>query len=140
MSIERTLSILKPDATARNITGKINAIFEENGLRIIAQRRVFLTRAEAERFYIIHKDRPFYTDLCTFMSSGPVVVQALESENAIAKNRTIMGATNPREAAAGTIRALFGLSIDQNTVHGSDSAETAAQEIAFFFRETEIVG
>ncbi|MDR1910611.1 MAG: nucleoside-diphosphate kinase [Holosporales bacterium] len=140
MAIERTLSILKPDATTRNITGKINAIFEENGFRIIAQRRVLLTRSETERFYIIHKERPFYKDLCDFMSSAPVVVQVLEGENAILKNRAIMGATNPEEAAPGTIRALFGLSIDQNTVHGSDSAATAAQEIAFFFKETDIVG
>ncbi|MDR0406661.1 MAG: nucleoside-diphosphate kinase [Holosporales bacterium] len=140
MACERTLSILKPDATARNITGKINAKFEENGLRIIAQRRVRLTRAEAECFYAVHKERSFFADLCTFMNSGPVVVQVLEGENAIIKNRDIMGATNPKEAAPGTIRALFGLSIDQNTVHGSDAAETAAREIAFFFRETEILG
>jgi nucleoside-diphosphate kinase len=139
MADERTLSILKPDATARNITGKINAKFEAAGLRIVAQRRVHLTRSEAERFYAIHKGKAFFNDLCAFMSSAPVVAQVLEGANAIAKNREVMGATDPKQATPGTIRAEFGLSIDQNTVHGSDSALTAAQEIAFFFRETEIL-
>ncbi|MDR0661839.1 MAG: nucleoside-diphosphate kinase [Holosporales bacterium] len=139
MANERTLSILKPDATARNITGKINTKFEAAGLRIVAQRRVHLARSEAEQFYAIHKGKAFFNDLCAFMSSAPVVVQVLEGANAIAKNREVMGATDPKQAAPGTIRAEFGLSIDQNTVHGSDSATTAAQEIAFFFRETEIL-
>jgi len=140
MAIERTLSILKPDATRRNLTGKINTKFEEQGLRIIAQRRLQLTRALAEAFYAVHKDRPFFNDLCAFMISGPVVVQVLEGENAVAKNRDIMGATNPENAAPGTIRKEFAESIEANSVHGSDATETAAQEIAFFFRGCELLG
>lgn len=140
MAIERTLSIIKPDATRRNVTGAINARFEEGGLRIVAQRRIRLSRADAERFYAVHKDRPFFDSLCGFMTSGPVVVQVLEGENAVARNREIMGATNPADAAAGTIRKDFAESIEANSVHGSDSAENAAQEIAFFFSEDQIVG
>ncbi len=140
MAVERTFSIIKPDATRRNLTGKINARFEENGLRIIAQRRIWMTRAQAEQFYGVHKARPFFNDLCTFMTSGPVVVQVLEGENAIAKNRDIMGATNPANAAAGTIRKDFAESIEANSVHGSDSVENAAIEIAYFFAGAEIVG
>jgi nucleoside-diphosphate kinase len=138
MPIERTLSIIKPDATRRNLTGAINDRFEKAGLRIIAQRRLRLTQETAGRFYAVHKERPFYNDLVGFMSSGPVVVQVLEGEGAIAKNRDIMGATNPANAAAGTIRKDFAESIEANSVHGSDSTETAAQEIAFFFSEMEI--
>jgi nucleoside-diphosphate kinase len=140
MATERTLSIIKPDATRRNITGKINARFEEAGLRIVAQKRLWLTRAQAEGFYAVHKERPFYGDLCTFMTSGPVVVQVLEGENAVARNREIMGATNPEEAVAGTIRKDFAESLEANSVHGSDSVENAAIEISFFFDENEIVG
>ncbi len=140
MAIERTLSIIKPDATRRNITGKINAAFEGAGLRIVAQKRLRLTLDRAQAFYAVHKARPFYDDLCAFMTSGPVVVQVLESENAIEKNREVMGATNPAEAAPGTIRALYGESIEANSVHGSDAPETAATEISFFFSEDEIVG
>lgn len=140
MAVERTLSIIKPDATRRNITGKINARLEEAGLRIIAQRRVQLTQEQAERFYAVHAERAFFNDLCEFMTSGPVVVQALEGEDAIAKNREVMGATNPANADDGTIRKEFGESIEANSVHGSDSADNAATEIAFFFREMEIVG
>ena len=140
MAVERTFSIIKPDATRRNLTGKINARFEDNGLRIVAQRRIWMTRAQAEQFYGVHKARPFFNDLCTFMTSGPVVVQVLEGENAIAKNRDIMGATNPANAAAGTIRKDFAESIEANSVHGSDSVENAAIEIAFFFAGAEIVG
>jgi nucleoside-diphosphate kinase len=140
MATERTLSIIKPDATRRNITGKINARFEEAGLRIVAQKRLWLTRAQAEGFYAVHKERPFYGDLCTFMTSGPVVVQVLEGENAVARNREIMGATNPEEADAGTIRKDFAESLEANSVHGSDSVENAAIEISFFFDENEIVG
>lgn len=140
MAIERTLSIIKPDATRRNLTGQINARFEEAGLRIVAQRRIQLTRAQAERFYAIHAGRSFYNDLCTFMTSGPVVVQVLEGENAIARNREIMGATNPANAARGTIRKDFGESVEANSVHGSDGPETAATEIAFFFSGVDIVG
>lgn len=140
MARERTLSIIKPDATRRNLTGKINAKFEEAGLRIVAQKRLHLTRQQAEKFYAVHAERPFYNDLCTFMTSGPVVVQVLEGENAIAKNREIMGATNPAKAEKGTIRAEFAESIEANSVHGSDSPETAKTEIAFFFSEIEIVG
>ncbi|MDA0260690.1 MAG: nucleoside-diphosphate kinase [Proteobacteria bacterium] len=139
MAIERTLSILKPDATRRNITGKVNARFEEAGLRIVAQRRLRLSKERAEAFYAVHKDRPFFSDLCTFMCSGPVVVQVLEGENAIAKNREVMGATNPNDADAGTIRKDFAESIEANTVHGSDSPENAVDEIAFFFSAEEIV-
>lgn len=140
MAIERTLSIIKPDATRRNLTGQINARFEEAGLRIVAQRRIQMTRAQAERFYAIHAGRSFYNDLCTFMTSGPVVVQVLEGENAIARNREIMGATNPANAARGTIRKDFGESVEANSVHGSDGPETAATEIAFFFSGVDIVG
>lgn len=140
MAIERTLSIVKPDATRRNITGLINARLEEAGLYIVAQRRVRLTRNDAENFYSVHAERSFFNDLCEFMASGPVVVQVLEGENAVALNRNIMGATNPANALDGTIRKEFGESIEANSVHGSDSAENAAQEIAFFFSELEIVG
>lgn len=140
MPIERTLSILKPDATRRNLTGKINAKLEEAGLRIIAQKRILLSRMDAEKFYGEHKGRPFFDALCQFMSSAPVVVQVLEGENAIARNREIMGATNPANAAPGTIRKEFALSIDENSAHGSDSAASAAREIAFFFAERELVG
>lgn len=140
MALERTLSIIKPDATARNLTGEICARFEKAGLRIVAQKRLHLTRAQAEDFYAVHKERPFFDSLCSFMSSGPVVVQVLEGENAIARNREIMGATNPAEAAEGTIRKDFAESIEANSVHGSDAADTAAKEIAFFFSDEEIVG
>jgi nucleoside-diphosphate kinase len=140
MAKERTLSIIKPDATRRNLTGKVNAKFEEVGLRIVAQRRVQLSAAQAGAFYAVHKERPFYSDLCKFMTSGPVVVQVLEGENAVAKNREVMGATNPANAAAGTIRKEFAESIEANSVHGSDSAENAKNEIAFFFSEIDIVG
>lgn len=140
MATERTLSIIKPDATRRNLTGKINARFEDNGLRIVAQKRVQLTKAQAEGFYAVHKERPFFNDLVSFMISGPVVVQVLEGENAVVKNREIMGATNPANAAEGTIRKDFAESIEANSVHGSDSAENAAIEIAYFFAQTEIVG
>ena len=140
MAVERTLSIIKPDATRRNLTGKINARIEDAGLRIIAQRRVRLTRAAAEGFYAVHAERAFFNDLCTFMTSGPVVVQALEGENAIAKYREVMGATNPANAAAGTIRKDFAESIEANSVHGSDSAENAKIEIAYFFSALDIVG
>ena len=140
MAIERTLSIVKPDATRRNITGLINARLEEVGLNIVAQRRVRLTRNDAEKFYAVHSERSFFNDLCEFMASGPVVVQVLEGENAISLNRKIMGATNPANADDGTIRKEFGESIEANSVHGSDSAENAAQEIAFFFSKLDIVG
>jgi nucleoside-diphosphate kinase len=140
MAIERTLSIIKPDATKRNLTGKINAKFEEAGLRIVAQKRVHLTKAQAGKFYEVHKERPFYGELVDFMASGPVVVQVLEGEDAIAKNREVMGATNPANAAPGTIRAEFAESVGENSVHGSDAPETAAQEIAYFFAGIEIVG
>lgn len=140
MAIERTLSIIKPDATRRNLTGSIAARFEEAGLHIIAQKRLQLSPAQAERFYEVHKERAFYSDLCEFMTSGPVVVQILEGENAIAKNREVMGATNPANADEGTIRKDFGESVEANSVHGSDAPETAAEEIAFFFSQTEIVG
>lgn len=137
---ERTLSIIKPDATRRNLTGKINAKFEEAGLRIVAQKRIHLSEAQAGKFYEVHKARPFYNDLVKSMTSGPVVVQVLEGENAVAKNREVMGATNPVDAAAGTIRKEFAENIESNSVHGSDSAENAAIEIAFFFAQSEIVG
>ena len=139
MSIERTLSIIKPDATKRNLTGLINAKFENAGLKIIGQKRLHLTRTMAEKFYEIHKDRPFYNDLVDFMISGPVVVQVLEGENAIKLNRTIMGATNPDEADEGTIRKEFAESIEANSVHGSDSLENAKIEISFFFANIELV-
>ena len=140
MAIQRTLSIIKPDATRRNLTGQINARFEEKGLRIIAQKRLHLTRSQAEGFYAVHAERAFFSDLCDFMCSGPVVVQVLEGENAITANRDIMGATNPANADDGMIRKDFGESIEANSVHGSDSPENAAIEIAFFFSQTEIVG
>jgi nucleoside-diphosphate kinase len=140
MPTERTLSIIKPDATRRNLTGAINDRFEKAGLRIVAQKRLHMSKDVAGKFYAVHKERPFYNDLVSFMSSGPVVVQVLEGDNAIAKNRDIMGATNPANAAPGTIRKDFAESIEANSVHGSDSPETAAQEIAFFFAGTEIVG
>lgn len=140
MPVERTLSIIKPDATRRNLTGAINDRFEKGGLRIVAQKRLQLSQDTAGLFYAVHKERPFYQSLVDFMSSGPVVVQVLEGEGAIAKNREIMGATNPANAAAGTIRKDFAESIEANSVHGSDSPETAAQEIGFFFSAMEIVG
>ncbi|MGB6229194.1 MAG: nucleoside-diphosphate kinase [Litorimonas sp.] len=140
MAVQRTFSIIKPDATKRNLTGKVNAMIEDAGLRIVGQRRVYLTEEQAKRFYEVHAERPFYGDLVSFMTSGPVVVQVLEGENAIAKYREVMGATNPKEAAPGTIRAAFAESIDANTVHGSDAPETAAEEIAQFFKDEDIVG
>ena len=140
MAVERTLSIIKPDATRRNITGAIVARFEEAGLRIVAQRRIHLSMAQAKEFYAVHKDRAFFDDLCDFMTSGPVVVQVLEGEDAIAKNRQVMGATNPANADEGTIRFDFGESVEANSVHGSDAPETASNEIAFFFAGTDIVG
>ena len=138
MGIERTLSIIKPDATRRNLTGAVNDRFEKRGLRIIAQKRIQLSQAQAERFYAVHAQRPFYRDLVTFMSSGPVVVQVLEGSDAVALNREIMGATNPADAAPGTIRKDFAESIEANSVHGSDSPENAAHEMAFFFSAIEI--
>lgn len=138
MAIERTLSIIKPDATRRNLTGKINARFEERGLRIVAQRRLRLSREEAEAFYAVHRARPFFGDLVAFMISGPVVVQVLEGENAVTLNREVMGATNPANAAPGTIRKDFAESIEANSVHGSDSLENARTEIAFFFAGVDI--
>jgi nucleoside-diphosphate kinase len=135
MAIERTFSIIKPDAVAKNVIGEIVSRFEKNGLRIIAMRMLHLTREQAEGFYAVHRERPFFKDLVTFMTSGPVVVQVLEGENAISKNRELMGATNPQEAAPGTIRADFAKTVDENAVHGSDAPETAAQEIEFFFGE-----
>ena len=140
MAMQRTFSIIKPDATARNITGKVNTKIEDAGLRIIAQKRVQLSKAQAGGFYAVHSERPFYSDLVSFMMSGPVVVQVLEGENAIARYREVMGATNPAEADAGTIRAEYAQSIDANTVHGSDAPETAAEDIKFFFSDAEIVG
>jgi nucleoside-diphosphate kinase len=140
MSLERTLSIIKPDATRRNITGKINAKLEESGLQVIAQKRLWLTRAQAEAFYAIHAERSFFNDLCAMMTSGPVVAQVLEGENAVAHYRDVMGATNPANAAPGTIRKEFAESIEANTVHGSDSLENAKIEISFFFSAIDIVG
>jgi len=140
MAVERTLSIIKPDATRRNLTGKINARFEEQGLKIVAQKRLQLTKPQAEAFYAVHKARPFFGELVSFMISGPVVVQVLEGENAVAANRDIMGATDPKKAAPGTIRKDFAESIEANSVHGSDSLENAAIEIAYFFKPEEIVG
>ena len=140
MTIQRTLSIIKPDATKRNITGKIIQKFEEGGLSVVAQRRILLTREQAEGFYSVHKERPFYNDLVSFMTSGPVVVQVLEGEGAILKNREVMGATNPAEAAEGTVRAEYAESVGENSVHGSDAPETAAQEISYFFAQIEIAG
>ena len=138
MATQRTLSIIKPDATKRDITGKINQMLEASGLRIVAQKRIKLSQEQAEGFYSVHKDRPFYNDLVNFMTSGPVVVQVLEGENAIKLNRNTMGATNPSEAQEGTIRAELGLSIEANSVHGSDSEENAINEINFFFEDEEI--
>jgi len=138
MAIERTLSIIKPDATRRNLTGKINQRFEDKGLRIIAQKRLVLSRAQAEQFYAVHKERGFFGDLVKFMTSGPVVVQVLEGENAVAANREVMGATDPAKAASGTIRKDFAESIEANSVHGSDSADNARTEIAFFFSGIEL--
>ena len=140
MAIERTLSIIKPDATKRNLTGKINAKFEEAGLRIIAQKRIHLSKDQAGVFYEVHAERPFYDELCDFMASEPVVVQVLEGEGAILKNREVMGATNPAEAAEGTVRAEYAESVGENSVHGSDATETAAVEIAYFFAGLELVG
>lgn len=138
MSVERTLSIVKPDAVAKNVIGEICSRFEKAGLRIVAAKMKQLSRAEAEGFYAVHRERPFFRDLVEFMVSGPVLVQVLEGENAVARNREIMGATNPKEAAPGTVRADFAETIDANAVHGSDSAENAAIEIAYFFAQTEI--
>ena len=140
MAIERTLSIIKPDATRRNITGKIIGKLEAAGLRVAAQKRIHITREQAEGFYAVHREKPFFAELVEFMSSGPVVVQVLEGEDAIAKNREVMGATNPKDAAPGTIRAEFAHSLTENSVHGSDGPETAKEEIAFFFSDGEIVG
>lgn len=138
MAIERTFSIIKPDAVAKNVIGEIVSRFEKNGLRVVASKMVQLTKEQAEGFYAVHKERPFFNDLVSFMISGPVVVQVLEGENAVLKNRELMGATNPAEAAPGTIRADFAQSIDENAVHGSDAQETAKEEIAFFFSENDL--
>ena len=138
MSIEQTLSIIKPDATSRNITGQVNSIIENSGLKIIGQKRIKLTKETAGKFYEVHKERPFFQDLVSFMVSGPVIVQVLQGENAVSLYRKVMGATNPQEAEAGTIRKEFALSIEANSVHGSDSIENAKKEISFFFSETEI--
>ena len=140
MALERTFSIIKPDATKRNLTGKINAKFEDAGLRIVAQKRIHLTKEQAGVFYSVHSERPFYGELCDFVASGPIIAQVLEGENAITKNREVMGATNPADAAEGTIRAEFAESVGENSVHGSDAPETAAIEIAYFFSGLELVG
>ena len=140
MALERTLSIIKPDAARRNLTGKINARFEDAGLRIIAQKRLHLTREQAEGFYYVHKERAFFNDLVTFMTSGPIVVQVLEGKDAIQKNRDLMGATNPANADEGTIRKDFAENVEANSVHGSDAPETAAEEIAYYFSQLELVG
>jgi nucleoside-diphosphate kinase len=140
MTVQRTFSILKPDATERNLTGAINAMFEKNGFRIVAQKRIHMTKAQAEGFYAVHKERPFYGELVDYMISGPVVIQVLEKENAVLANRDLMGATNPANAAEGTIRKTFAESIERNSVHGSDSEENAAIEISFFFKPEEIIG
>ena len=140
MATERTFSIIKPDATRRNLTGAITKMLEDAGLRVVASRRIRMTREQAEGFYAVHRERPFYNDLCTFMTSGPVVVQVLEGENAVARNREVMGATNPAEADEGTIRKTYAESIEANSVHGSDSPENAEVEIDFFFKPEEIVG
>ena len=140
MAIQRTFSIIKPDATRRNMTGRITARLEDAGLRVIASKRVWMTRSQAEGFYSVHKERPFFDNLCDFMISGPIVIQVLEGENAVSKNREIMGATNPAEAAEGTIRKDFAENIEANSVHGSDAPETAAQEISYWFADTEIIG
>jgi nucleoside-diphosphate kinase len=138
MAIERTFSIIKPDAVAKNVIGEIYSRFEKNGLKIVAAKMIHLTQAQAEGFYAVHKERPFFKDLVSFMITGPVIMQVLEGENAIAKNREIMGATNPKDAAPGTIRADFANSIDENAVHGSDGPDTAKEEIAFFFSDNEL--
>lgn len=140
MAIERTLSIIKPDAVAKGVMGQILSRFEQAGLKIVAAKKMHLSREEAEQFYGVHRERPFFNDLVKFMISGPVLVQVLEGENAIVRNRELMGATNPKDAAPGTIRADFAASIDENAVHGSDAPETAKEEIAFFFKPHEIVG
>ncbi len=140
MAAERTLSIIKPDATARNVTGKIVAMFEDGGLRVVAQKRLRLSKEMAEQFYAVHAERPFYGELVEYMCSGPVVVQVLEGTNAITRNREIMGATNPANAAQGTVRGAFGQNVQENAVHGSDSPENAVKEIGFFFSDIEIVG
>ncbi|WP_455481154.1 nucleoside-diphosphate kinase [Bartonella sp. B12(2025)] len=140
MAVERTFSMIKPDATRRNLTGAITKMLEDVGLRVVASKRVWMSRREAESFYAVHRERPFFNELVEFMSSGPTIVQVLEGENAIAKNREVMGATNPMDAQEGTIRKIHALSIGENSVHGSDSAETAKIEIAFWFSEMEIVG
>jgi nucleoside-diphosphate kinase len=140
MAIERTFSILKPDATERNLTGAINAVIEKSGLRIVAQKRMRISREQAEKFYAVHRERPFFRELVDFMISGPVVVQVLEGDNAIAKYREVMGATDPAKASAGTIRKLYARSIGENSVHGSDAPDTAVREITQFFSENEIVG
>ena len=140
MAVTRTFSIIKPDATRRNLTGAVTKMLEEAGLRVVASRRIRMTRDQAEGFYAVHKERPFYNDLCNFMTSWPVVVQVLEGEDAVTRNRTVMGATNPAQADEGTIRKTYAESIEANSVHGSDSDENAATEIAFFFRPDEIVG
>jgi nucleoside-diphosphate kinase len=140
MAIERTFSMIKPDATRRNLTGAITRMLEDAGLRVVASKRVWMSRREAEGFYAVHRGRPFFDELCEFMSSGPTVVQVLEGENAIRKNREVMGATNPADAADGTIRKAFARSIGENSVHGSDGPDTAAAEIRYWFAETEIVG
>ena len=140
MATQRTFSIIKPDATRRNLTGQITARLEDAGLRVVASKRVWMTRGQAEGFYAVHKERPFFDNLCEFMTSGPVVIQILEGENAVSKNREIMGATNPAEAAEGTIRKDFAENIEANSVHGSDAPETAAQEISYWFPDTEIIG
>ena len=139
MSVEKTLSIIKPDAVKRDLTGKIIAMFEENGLRVVAQKKILLSKEQAGSFYDIHRDRPFFDELCEFMSSGPIVVQVLQGNNAIELNREIMGATNPEQAEAGTIRKEFALSMTENSAHGSDSSETASEEIRFFFSGLEIL-
>jgi len=140
MALERTFSIIKPDATRRNLTGNIVAMLEAAGLRVVGQKRIHMTREQAEGFYAVHKERPFYGDLCDSMTSGPVVVQVLEGEDAVAKNREVMGATNPADAADGTIRKAYAENIEANSVHGSDATDTAAEEIKFFFSDDEIVG
>ena len=140
MAVTRTFSILKPDATRRNLTGAVTKMLEDAGLRVIASKRIQMTREQAEGFYAVHKERPFYGELCSFMTSGPVVVQVLEGEDAVSRNRQVMGGTNPADADEGTIRKQYAESIEANTVHGSDSEENAASEIAFFFTEDEIVG
>lgn len=140
MALERTFSIIKPDATARNLIGKVTAVLEENGLKVVASRKILMSKLQAEEFYGVHRERPFFNDLVAYMTSGPVVVQVLEGENAVLKNREVMGATDPSKAEAGTIRALYGENIERNSVHGSDSLENAKIEISYFFRGMEIVG